>query len=255
MLHEALRIEQLDVLLAEALDVHGSPGSVMPDLFQDLRFAVQTHAPVGHFTFFPLYIGTADRAVPAEAQTSFPCPVLFSWITVTTWGITSPARSTTTVSPIRMSLRSISSQLCRVERDTVTPPMGTGFSMRDGRDRSRPAHTGDDVLDDRRSLVGGELEGYGPAGLTGLVPQRLLKLESVHLDHGAIGLEGQTRPLFLDLLDEFDDLIDPGCAVEPGRGREMRLFEPVDEIGLTLEFNALWLLPARSRPYADCAWP
>ncbi len=41
----------------------------------------------------------------------FSRPVRFSVRTFTTAGITSPARSTTTVSPIRISFRSISSQL------------------------------------------------------------------------------------------------------------------------------------------------
>ena len=44
----------------------------------------------------------------------------------TTWGMTSPARCTITSSPGRMSLRWMSSSLCRVARSTVTPPTGTG---------------------------------------------------------------------------------------------------------------------------------
>ena len=40
--------------------------------------------------------------------------------------MTSPARSTTTVSPTCTFKRSISSMLCRVEWLTVTPPTGTG---------------------------------------------------------------------------------------------------------------------------------
>ena len=41
--------------------------------------------------------------------------------TRTTWGMISPAFSTTTVSPMRTSFRSISSALCRVARLTVVP--------------------------------------------------------------------------------------------------------------------------------------
>src|ERR1039458_8436400 len=42
-------------------------------------------------------------------------------------GITSPLRSITTVSPICKPSRSISSSLCSVARDTVTPLTSTGF--------------------------------------------------------------------------------------------------------------------------------
>jgi hypothetical protein len=47
-------------------------------------------------------------------------------------GITSPARCTTTMSPSRMSLRLMSSSLCSVARDTVTPPTSTGSSIAQG---------------------------------------------------------------------------------------------------------------------------
>ncbi len=56
----------------------------------------------------------------------------FSGIDVTICGITSPARWTTTVSPLRTSLRSISSSLCSVARATITPPTLTGSSSATG---------------------------------------------------------------------------------------------------------------------------
>ena len=49
-----------------------------------------------------------------------------------TCGITSPARWMITVSPMRMSLRAISSSLCRVALATTTPPTVTGFSRATG---------------------------------------------------------------------------------------------------------------------------
>ena len=52
--------------------------------------------------------------------------------TFTTFGITSPARSTNTVSPTRTSSRSISSWLCSVACSTVTPPIRTGSSTATG---------------------------------------------------------------------------------------------------------------------------
>ncbi len=50
----------------------------------------------------------------------------------TTWGITSPARWTMTRSPSRMSLRLMSSSLCSVAWETVTPPTSTGSSCAQG---------------------------------------------------------------------------------------------------------------------------
>jgi hypothetical protein len=47
-------------------------------------------------------------------------------------GITSPARWTITSSPSRMSLRLMSSWLCSVARETVTPPTSTGSSIAHG---------------------------------------------------------------------------------------------------------------------------
>ena len=44
----------------------------------------------------------------------------------TTFGMTSPAFSITTVSPSRMSLRRMSSALCNVAIDTVDPATNTG---------------------------------------------------------------------------------------------------------------------------------
>ena len=52
---------------------------------------------------------------------------LFFKSTDNMWGITSPALSTVTVSPILMSFLSISSSLCNVAFDTNTPPMLIGF--------------------------------------------------------------------------------------------------------------------------------
>ena len=52
--------------------------------------------------------------------------------TRTTSGMTSPARRTTTVSPGRRSLALISSSLCSVARETVTPARLTGSRMATG---------------------------------------------------------------------------------------------------------------------------
>ena len=50
----------------------------------------------------------------------------------TTSGITSPARLTITVSPIRISFLLTSSSLCKVALDTITPPTATGSNLATG---------------------------------------------------------------------------------------------------------------------------
>ena len=60
------------------------------------------------------------------------CSGLFSFITVNTSGITSPALCTITVSPTLTSFLSISSRLWRVALSMVTPPTDTGSSMATG---------------------------------------------------------------------------------------------------------------------------
>ncbi len=47
-------------------------------------------------------------------------------------GITSPARRTITVSPMRKSRRSISSILCKVALETITPATSTGSKRATG---------------------------------------------------------------------------------------------------------------------------
>src|SRR3972149_4865792 len=86
-------------------------------------------------------------------------------MTITTCGMTSPARWTSTVSPSRMSLRSISSWLCRLARLTVTPPMCTGSSMGMG--------------------------GGGAGGATAAPPQLDLQRPVVDLDDDPVNLVGE----------------------------------------------------------------
>ena len=57
---------------------------------------------------------------------------LFFISTETTWGITSPALSTVTVSPILISFLIISSSLCSVALETKTPPILTGLIFATG---------------------------------------------------------------------------------------------------------------------------
>ena len=79
-------------------------------------------------------VGIANGFVPFACAPAGP----------TTWGMTSPARCTITTSPSRMSLRLMSSSLCSVARETVTPPTSTGSSIAHGlRAPVRPTRIGD----------------------------------------------------------------------------------------------------------------
>ncbi|KAG1077978.1 hypothetical protein G6F40_016903 [Rhizopus arrhizus] len=53
-------------------------------------------------------------------------------MTLTTSGLTSPARRTITLSPTRTSSRAIWAALCRVALDTITPATATGASRATG---------------------------------------------------------------------------------------------------------------------------
>ncbi len=69
----------------------------------------------------------------AGGSISRSCPVRFdASSTPATNGITSPARRTSTVSPIRTSRARITSWLARVARVTVVPPTNTGSSTATG---------------------------------------------------------------------------------------------------------------------------
>src|SRR5687767_1823484 len=62
----------------------------------------------------------------------FSFPLLASAIDLTIYGITSPALSTRTVSPIFRSFSLITSSLNKETEETVTPPIGTGWIFATG---------------------------------------------------------------------------------------------------------------------------
>ena len=98
--------------------------------------------------------------------------------TFTTLGITSPARSTNTVSPTRTSSRSISSWLCSVACSTVTPPMRTGSSTATG--VSVPVRPTDASMPITRvvSWRGGNLNAIAQRGERFSVPRRFCSAKS-----------------------------------------------------------------------------
>ena len=111
--------------------------------------------------------------------------------TFTIFGITSPARSTKTVSPMRTSSRSISSWLCRPACTTVTPPIWTGGSTATG--VSAPVRPTEVSMfsTTRRLLARRELHRDRPARRAVQRAQPLAQRELVDLHHRAVDLVAQ----------------------------------------------------------------
>ncbi len=82
----------------------------------------------------------------------------------------------------------------------------------DRRQRPRPPDVRDDVLEGGLDLLRRELVGDRPARCAAHHPEPFLLVESVDLDHHAVGLVGQLMTGFPPCLGERDDALD----IEPG---------------------------------------
>ena len=103
-------------------------------------------------------------------------------------GITSPARSITTVSPTRTSRRSISSALCSVARLMVAPAMRTGSRRAAGVSAPvRPTLMSMATIRVVR-LLGGELVRDGPSRVVGRRAELPLLDEAIDLHDDAVGV-------------------------------------------------------------------
>ena len=146
----------------------------------------------------------------------------------TTWGITSPARITTTSSPSRTSLRARSSSLWRVAVVTVTPPTWTGSSIANGtRWPVRPTFQ-TTFVQRRRRRRRRELPGDRPARLAAdhaeLAPERPL----VDLDDDAVDLVVELLAPLLPPVAALDDALDALVVVGVGIDLEAALAQPLD---------------------------
>ena len=91
------------------------------------------HAALRQYTLGPsISVAPPQSGHAVGASISFAPLGRSATTTSTTCGMISPAFSTITVSPTRMSLRRISSMLCRVACCTVVPPTNTGFMVARG---------------------------------------------------------------------------------------------------------------------------
>ncbi len=83
---------------------------------------------------------------------------------------------------------------------------------RRGSQGPRASHGDLDLADNRGRLLGGELVGHGPARVVGGGAQAALPLEGIHLDHHAVGVVAETRPVPLHLGADVDHRLDIGAA-------------------------------------------
>ncbi len=179
-------------------------------------------------------LGAAERAVlrhperlraPSRARSAGP----------TICGITSPARWTMTVSPSRMSLRLMSSSLCSVARETVTPPTSTGSSIGPRVERAGAPDADLDLVELRLRGHGRPLERACPARpLVERAEARLL-VERVDLDHDPVDLVVELGAPPLPLGAARRDLLD---RLEPLRVRvraEAVLAQPRERLPVRLE--------------------
>ena len=171
----------------------------------------------------------------------------------TTWGITSPARITTTSSPSRTSLRARSSSLWRVAVLTVTPPTWTGSSIANGtRWPVRPTFQ-TTLVHRRRRRRRRELPGDRPARLAPdhaqLPPQRPL----VDLDDDAVDLVVERLAPLLPPVAALDDALDALVVVGVGVDLEAALAQPLDLVHVGGEVEAADgadpVDPGRERPF------
>ena len=155
--------KHIDPTVSQTLDIHGPARGKVLYRFLALSRTIKAATATGHgLVIDPDHIGTTHRTMPGQNDLRASAG-RFSAITLTTWGITSPARRTITVSPICRSRRAISSMLCRLALLTVTPPTKTGSRRATGVTapvrptwNSTPVHHG-------HGFVGREFERDGPA--------------------------------------------------------------------------------------------
>ena len=122
--------------------------------------------------------------------------------------MTSPAFSITTVSPIRISLRSISSSLCKVARATRLPPTVTGSSAATGVNVPvRPTWI-KNIQQARFDPFRFVFESDRPARRFRGESENLPLRKRIHFHHRAIRLVGEIVPDPIELVNRPQDFLD-----------------------------------------------
>ena len=137
-LTHSVLVEQLDLLLAQPVDIEGAAGDEVLEVLHRLIGAGEFAGAVGARTL--LASGNDSRATTSVCERARAllrkrkrlCAARPISTTPSTCGMTSPARWIVTVSPMRTSSRLISSSLCSVAFCTTTPPTVTGSSLATG---------------------------------------------------------------------------------------------------------------------------
>src|SRR5215204_1152926 len=106
----------------------------------------------------------------------------------------------TMVSPMRISLRAISSMLCSEALLTINTADGDRFKARHRCQRPGAANLGDYVENACRRLARFKLVRDGPARRAGDLSQPFLQLRAIHFDDQAIDLVRQGVALGFHLL-------------------------------------------------------
>ena len=175
----------------------------------------------GHF------FGIRNRLVPFACGSTGP----------TTWGMTSPARWTMTVSPWRMSLRLMSSSLCSVAWETVTPPTSTGSSCAHGFSAPvRPTRTWI-FRSFVCAVIGRPLEGARPARAPVQRAEPLLLVDGVDLDDDAVDLVVELEPLRLPLGALPRDRLERLVALRVRVRAEAALAQPLERLPVRAELE------------------
>ena len=236
--HQPSLDELLDDGLAEVLDVHGAPRAEVEQRLLELGGAGGVRAAKDDLALRSRRARVAHRAPVREGQGTASAGRRSS-STLTMCGITSPARSTTTVSPLRTSSRWTSLKLCSVVLLMVTPPIRTGASTRRGSQRAGPADVDLEVEHARLGAPGRELVGDRPAGMVGCRAQPPLVAEAVHLHDGAVRVVAEAIPLGLEPLAIAPDLVQGRARLAARVRREPALPERREHLRVGLERERL----------------
>ena len=202
---EAVVEKDLDLLLAEPFDVECEARHEMLQALLGLRWTDEAAGAATHDVGRAFFIRLADGVAAAGGTDVRELDMVsrsagrFSSTTRTICGITSPARCTTTVSPMRTSLRAISSSLCSVALETTTPPTVTGCQLGDRRQRAGAADLDLDLVRTCRRLLGRELVGDGPTGRAAIRSPAAPVRSTVDLVDDAVDVVAEARAFFADL--------------------------------------------------------
>ncbi len=188
---DEMRLHQLiDERGADALDIQRAARDEMLDALLALRRAGDAAAARHRFTFRLHHLRPAHRAVSGEVEWPF--------LTATRLGEHAhhlgddfPGLLDNTLSPMRISLRRISSSLCSVARLTTEPASSTGSIIATGVSAPvRPTCT-INIADGGFRLLRRIFIGDGPARAARDEAQAALLLQRVHLHHHAVDIIAQ----------------------------------------------------------------